>query len=73
MEDYKVRLINEYKELKEKYTKLHKMVVKYYAKTLDFTPNCPIEILVNQKSHMGQYLFDLEIRAEIEGIDLTNI
>lgn len=73
MEDYQIRYINEYKELKEKYTKLHKMIVKFYAKTLDFTPTCPIEILINQKSHMGQYLFDLEIRAEIEGIDLTNI
>ena len=40
MEDYKVRFINEYKELKERYEKLKKMLYKYKNNMLDFTPNC---------------------------------
>lgn len=70
MDDYKIRMVKEYVELKEKYEKLHKMIVKYDAGILDFTPNCPIDILRKQKSIMGEYLNILEIRAEIENIDL---
>lgn len=70
MEDYKMRMINEYKELKAKYTKLHKLIVKYDANTLGFELNCPIYLLRKQKAVMGQYLNILEIRAEVEGIDL---
>lgn len=64
------RFKKEYAELKEKYTKLHKMLVKYEAGTLDFKPNCSLELLKKQKSLMGQYLNILEIRAEIEKISL---
>lgn len=70
MEDYKRRMIEEYKQTKERYTKLHKMLVKHNAGTLDFEPKCPIGLLREQKSHMGQYLYALEVRAEIEGVDL---
>ena len=62
MEDYKVRFINEYKELKERYEKLKKM--------LDFTPNCSYELLRSQQKVMGEYLGILEERAIIEGIEL---
>lgn len=71
MENYKLRMINEYRELKEKYNKLHKMLVKYDAGKLDFTPTCPIDLLRKQASFMGQYLYILEVRAVIEGIDLN--
>lgn len=71
MEDYKLRMINEYKELKEKYNKLHKMLVKYDAGKLDFTPTCPIDLLRKQASFMGQYLYTLEVRAVIENVDLN--
>lgn len=71
MEDYKLRMINEYKELEEKYNKLHKMLVKYDAGKLDFMPTCPIDLLRKQASFMGQYLYILETRAVIEGIDLN--
>lgn len=67
---WKDRFKKEYAELKEKYTKLHKMLVKYEAGTLDFKPNCSLELLKKQKSLMGQYLNILEIRAEIEKIIL---
>lgn len=70
MEDYKARMISEYTDLKEKYTKLHRMLVRYDAGTLDFTPSCPIDLLREQKAVMGRYLNILEIRAEIEGLVL---
>ena len=71
MEEYKARFIDEYHELKTKYTKLHEMVVKHDAKTLDFTPTCPIELLKEQLVAMGKYLYILEVRAQIEKIDLS--
>lgn len=60
----------EYSELKERYNKLHKMLVKYDAGTLEFKPTCPIELLRKQKATMGEYLNILEIRAEIEKVTL---
>ena len=68
--DYRDRFKAEYLQTKIRYDKLHKMVVKYEAGTLDFEPSCPIEILKAQKSSMGNYLYQLEVRAEIEKIDL---
>lgn len=68
--NYKQRFINEYVELKDKYIKLHKMLVKYDAGKLAFTPTCPIDMLRKQKSLMGQYLTVLEVRAMIEDVEL---
>ncbi len=64
------RMQAEYHDLKTRYEKLHRMVTKYEAGTLDFTPNCSLDLLRQQKRHMGEYLHDLEIRAEVEGIEL---
>lgn len=64
------RMKREYRETKERYEKLHRMVTKYEDGTLNFTPNCSIDLLKQQKRHMGEYLHDLEIRAEIEGVNL---
>ena len=69
-DDYKERFKAEYYQTKIRYDKLHKMIVKYEAGTLEFTPTCPIDILKNQASHMRQYLYALEVRAQIEGIEL---
>lgn len=68
--DYKERFKAEYYQTKIRYDKLHKMLVKYEAKTLEFEPTCPIEILQDQTYYMGNYLKTLEIRAEIEKIEL---
>ncbi len=70
MEDYKERMKTEYVELKEKYTKLHRMLVRYDAGKLDFSLTCPVDLLRKQKSVMGQYLNILEIRALIEDVEL---
>ena len=68
--DYKDRFKGEYWQTKIRYDKLHKMVVKYEANTLDFTPNTPLDILKKQLSYMGMYLYTLELRAQLEGIEL---
>lgn len=68
--DYKDRFKAEYYQTKIRYDKLHKMIIKYEAGTLNFTPTCSIEILKEQKMYMGNYLRMLEIRAEIEHIEL---
>ena len=68
--DYKERIKAEYHQTKIRYDKLHKMIVKADAGTLEFTPTCPIELLKEQKAAMGRYLYCLEVRAQIEKIDL---
>lgn len=67
---YVNRMIAEYHELKDKYTKLHRMLVKHEAGTLDFEPTCPIELLEHQANVMGEYLHILEVRAEIKNVKL---
>lgn len=69
-DDYKSRAIGEYYFVKDKYNKLHSMIIKREAGKLDFEPNCPIEQWKQQASAMGQYLYQLEIKAEIEGYSL---
>ncbi len=71
--DYKERFIAEYMQLKIRYNSLHKLIVQKEAGTLSFEPTTPILTLKNQKSFMGQYLNQLEIRAEIEQIPLPRI
>ena len=68
--EWQTRFKKEYSELKERYNKLHKMLVKHDAGTLEFKLTCPIELLRKQKATMGEYLNILEIRAEIEKIML---
>lgn len=72
-DDWKKRFIAEYLQTKIRYNNLHRMLVKADAGTLEFEPTCPIDVLKNQKSFMGQYLNQLEIRAEIENIPLPRI
>jgi hypothetical protein len=69
--DYKERFKAEYNQTKIRYRKLHAMIVKYEAGTLEFELTCPIDLLKDQSFCMGNYLYDLEIRAEIEGIELS--
>ena len=68
---YENRLLAEYRQTKIRYEKLHSMIVKYHAGTLDFKPKCGVELLEEQAAAMGRYLKALEIRAEIEGLDVT--
>lgn len=69
-ENYNDRFKAEYFQTKIRYDKLHKMLVKRAAGTLDFDPKCSVALLTEQKRYMGEYLRVLETRAEIEGISL---
>lgn len=71
--DYKERFIAEYVQTKIRYQKLHRMLVKYEAGTLGFEPTCNVAITRDQKQWMGRYLYELEVRADVEGIDLPSV
>ena len=68
--DYKDRLKAEYWQTKIRYDKLRMMLEKYKAGKLDFEPTCPIGTLETQSVWMLKYLDILELRANLEGIDL---
>ena len=69
--DYKERFRAEYFQTKIRYEKLHRMTIQYEAGTLSFTPPCSLALYKEQKAAMGNYLHALEVRAEIESIDLS--
>ena len=69
-DDYKDRFKAEYYQTKIRYNKINKMIVKHEAGKLDFELDNSVELLKNQETIMGKYLYTLEIRALIEGIDL---
>lgn len=69
-ENYRDRFKAEYLQTKIRYEKLHKMIVKYEANTLAFEPTCPLQLLKDQAKAMGQYLYQLEVRAELENVEL---
>lgn len=77
--DYKERFKAEYQQTKIRYEKLKAFNTKIEAaKRTEWTKksaempkfDCPAELLREQQSIMGEYLHILEVRAEIEGIDL---
>lgn len=72
--DYKEGFKAEYFQTKIRYEKLRKMIIKHEAEKLHFklnsTPLCYIELLKEQAANMWKYLYALEVRAEIENIDL---
>ena len=70
-DSYIDRFRAEYLQTKIRYEKLHKMIVRYEAGTLSFTPSCSLDLFKRQAAAMGQYLYCLECRAEVEGIVLT--
>lgn len=81
--DYKVRFAAEYWQTKIRYEKLKTFNTKIEAarrvecaadvETKVEMPkhDCPSTLLRDQQSAMGEYLHILEVRAVIEGIDLS--
>lgn len=69
-ETWQERMQCEYCETKARYENLHRMVTKFEAGVLEFTPKSSLELLRQQKRHMGEYLHDLEIRGYVEGVEL---
>lgn len=70
-DDYEDRLKAEYHQTRIRYEKLHRLCIRYDADTLEFNPVCSVKILKKQVKQMRKYLRILEIRAEIEGVDLN--
>ena len=68
--DYKERFKAEYQQTKIRYDKVHAMLVKADAGKLEFEPTCPLDLLRHQAQAMGQYLYCLEVRAQMEGVEL---
>ena len=67
-EDYKDRVKAEYYQLKIRIEKLEAMLKKYDEGTLEFTLNCPVELLRQQLDYMVNYKMILEQRASYESI-----
>lgn len=68
--DYKERFKAEYHQTKIRHDKLRAMLIKAEAGKLGFEPTCPLNVLAAQMATMSKYLYCLEVRAQIEGIDL---
>lgn len=82
--DYKDRFCAEYAQTKIRYEKLKAYNNKIEAAQRTLDPfakikieepphDCPESMLREQQSIMGSYLHILEVRAEIEGIDLDGV
>ena len=67
-DDYKDRFKAEYWQTKMRFDALRKTIVKLDAGTLNL--NTDIRLLREQLSAMESYLYVLEVRAEIEKIEL---
>ena len=67
---YKERFRAEYQQTKIRYDRLHELLVKYDAGKLTFEPTCGIDWLRKQAKYMGKYLYVLEVRAQLEEIEL---
>lgn len=72
--DYKERFVAEYQQAKIRYEKLKRFCDRIEAAQLSKIEepkhDCPLELLREQQSVMGQYLHILELRAVFENIDL---
>lgn len=72
MEDYEVRLVEEYRELKERISKLDDAVTKYKSGELEFKPKCLGGMTVAQLYIMQDYLHVLFDRIKVMGISLDS-
>ena len=81
--DYKERFIAEYQQTKIRYEKLKAFCNKIEAAQITIKSgaaeplempkhDCPLALLREQQKAMGMYLHALEIRAVIEGVDLSH-
>lgn len=73
IKDWKMRLIDEYTYVKERYNKLHSAIIKREAGVLDIDPKESLDIWKRQASAMGSYLYMLEIRMVINGIGVPKV
>lgn len=81
MEDYKERMLEEYKQLVERVEKLRHALIKVHAaelldkdmsEYLGFTFGCPIDLLMSQLEAMITYRDVLETRMVMAGITIPD-
>ena len=68
--DFKDRAKAEYYQLKIRHEGLARMLKGYKEGTLDFKPKCSYELLHKQLVFMRAYMEALDVRADIENIEL---
>lgn len=68
--DWRDRMRDEYWELRGRADRLERIISRYEAGTLDFTPRSPIDLLRMQLRAMRDYQLILRRRFEVEGVDL---
>lgn len=71
--DWQHKLTDEYTYVKVRYNKLHSAIIKREAGVLDFEPKESLDIWKRQASAMGSYLYMLEIRMVINGIEVPKV
>jgi len=69
-EDYVERFAAEYIQLAIRTEKLYDLVTKYEADQLDFEPECKLALLKKQLKAMQNYLYAMDVRANVENIYL---
>ena len=67
-EDYKERFVAEYNQLAIRLDKLQSMIEKILEGKLEFAPETPFDVLIEQEVFMRHYLMVLKLRAQFEGI-----
>lgn len=72
-DDYKERFIAEYQQIAIRCNKLDNLIRLYKSRELEFTLNCSIDLLTSQLCAMKEYKELLEIRADIEGINIEEV
>ena len=70
---YQERFKAEYMQLDIRIKALSKVIEKYNNGTLHFTPDCNIEMLIEQLVHMKDYRSILKQRAIIENVNLEDL
>ena len=71
--DWQRKLTDEYTYIKVRYNKIHSAIIKREAGVLDFEPKESLDIWKRQASAMGSYLYMLEIRMVINGIEVPKV
>lgn len=72
-DDYKERFIAEYQQVAIRCNKLDNLIRLYKSGELEFTLNCSIDLLTSQLCAMKEYKELLEIRADIEDINIEEV
>lgn len=72
-EEWKQKLLEEYKEVKTRYNALHRSIVAFDAGTCPVKPAEGIVVWKEQAKAMGTYLFILEKRMAINKMEVPKI